>query len=222
MTETATGIVLVVLGYLAGSIPFGVVLGRFVLGVDVRKVGSGNIGATNVARAGGKKLGVVVLLLDALKAIVPILVARAIFAGSDREQLWTVAVAVSAFVGHLFPVWLRFKGGKGVATGVGIFLVLAPWAALAGIVTYAVAYATTRVSSVGSLAGTAVCTLGAFVSHGWTHPVSWAGVAIAALIFVRHHENIRRLFRGEEKRLGAPPVPPSGGTGTRSGSDRVE
>ncbi len=200
MSETTLGIVLVVVGYLAGSIPWGVVLGKLLLGVDVRTVGSGNIGATNVARAGGKRLGVIVLVLDAAKAIVPILVARALLGGTPRGEVWIVSVALAAFIGHLFPVWLGFKGGKGVATGLGIFLVLSPWAAVAGIVTYAAAYGATRISSVGSLAGTAVCMLGTFVANGWTSPVSWAGVALAALIVLRHHENIRRLLAGEEQR----------------------
>jgi glycerol-3-phosphate acyltransferase PlsY len=201
MSETALGVVLVAAGYLLGSIPFGVVLTRLTTGVDVRTVGSGNIGATNVARAGGKKLGIAVLLLDAAKAIVPILVTRALFRGSPDQALWTVAVALSAFVGHLFPVWLGFKGGKGVATGLGIFLVLSPWAAVAGVVTYAAAYGTTRISSVGSLAGTAVCCLGTFVAYGWTSPIPWAGLVLALLIVVRHQENIRRLLRGDEKRM---------------------
>jgi glycerol-3-phosphate acyltransferase PlsY len=201
VSDTILGLGLVVAGYLSGSIPFGVLLGRFVLGVDVRHVGSGNIGATNVARAGGKKVGIAVLLLDALKAIVPILVARSLLGGRPAAELWTVLVALAAFVGHLFPVWLGFKGGKGVATGLGIFLVLAPWAAIAGVVTYLAAYGATRISSVGSLAGTAVCALGTFVVHGWTSPVSWAGLALAVLILVRHRENISRLVRGEEKRM---------------------
>ena len=201
MSETALGALLVAAGYLLGSIPWGVLLTRLTTGVDVRTVGSGNIGATNVARAGGKKLGIAVLLLDAAKAIVPVLATRALLRGSPREELWTVAVALAAFVGHLFPVWLGFKGGKGVATGLGIFIVLSPWAALAGIITYAVAYGVSRISSVGSLAGTAVCTLGTFVAYGWTSPISWAGVALAVLIVVRHQENIRRLVRGDEKRM---------------------
>lgn len=201
MSAGVLGPVLVVLGYLAGSIPFGVLLARRFAGVDVRTVGSGNIGATNVARAGGKKLGIAVLLLDTVKAVVPILAARALLAGAPGAEGWVVAVAVAAFCGHLFPVWLGFKGGKGVATGLGIFLVLAPWAALGGIVVYAAAYAATRVSSVGSLAGTTVCALGGFVTHGLRSPVSWAGLVIAALIFLRHRENIRRLVRGEEKKV---------------------
>jgi glycerol-3-phosphate acyltransferase PlsY len=191
---------MVAVGYLAGSIPFGFVLGRVVLGVDVRKVGSGNIGGTNVARAGGKRLGFAVIVLDAAKAILPVIVAQRLFEGVPRGDVWIVAVAVAAFTGHLFPVWLGFKGGKGVATAVGIFLVLAPYAALAGLVTYVVAYYATRISSVGSLSGTAVATLGMFVQFGWTSPVSWAGLVIALLIVVRHHENIRRILSGEEKK----------------------
>ncbi len=200
MSPTALGILLVAAGYLMGSIPFGFVLGRVVLGVDVRTVGSGNIGGTNVARAGGKKLGTAVVVLDAFKAVVPVVLARRLLAGAPAGEVWMVVVAVATFSGHLFPVWLGFRGGKGVATAVGIFLVLAPWAALAGLVTYGVAYAATRISSVGSLAGTAVCTAGAFVQHGWTSPIPWAGLVIALLIVVRHHENIRRILSGEEKR----------------------
>lgn len=200
MSSAALGLVLALAGYLAGSIPFGYLVGRFVLGVDVRKIGSGNIGGTNVARAGGKKLGVAVVALDALKAIVPILLARRLFAGDPRADLWTVVVAVAAFVGHLFPVWLGFKGGKGVATGLGIFLVLAPWGALAGGAAYAVTYAATRISSLGSLVGTTTCTVVAFVLHGPRSPFAWAGLALGALIVLRHRENIRRLLSGEEKR----------------------
>lgn len=200
MSATILGVLLVAVGYLMGSIPFGFVLGRVVLGVDVRTVGSGNIGGTNVARAGGKKLGFAVVVLDAVKAIVPVVIARRLLAHVPAGEIWMVLVAVAAFSGHLFPVWLGFRGGKGVATALGIFLVLAPWAALAGIVTYTVAYAASRLSSVGSLAGTAVCTAGAFVQHGWTSPISWACLVIALLIVVRHHENIRRILSGEEKR----------------------
>ncbi len=199
MSATALGLLLAAAGYLAGSIPFGYVIGRVALGVDVRKVGSGNIGGTNVARAGGKKLGVTVIALDALKAIVPILVARTLLAGTPLADLWVVVVAVAAFVGHLFPVWLGFKGGKGVATALGIFVVLAPWAALAGVAAYAIAYAATRISSVGSLTGTAACAIGTFVTYGPRSPVAWAGIVLALLIVLRHRDNIRRLLSGEEK-----------------------
>jgi acyl phosphate:glycerol-3-phosphate acyltransferase len=204
MTETGLGILLVVAGYLAGSIPFGYVLGRVVLGVDVRKVGSGNIGATNVARAGGRKMGIAVVILDAAKAIVPILVARAVLAGRDggapRAELWVMAVAVAAFAGHLFPVWLGFRGGKGVATAFGIFLVLAPLGALAGALAYGIAYGASRISSVGSLSGCVVCAVATFALNGPARPVSWAAVVLSGLIVLRHRANIRRLLSGEEKR----------------------
>jgi glycerol-3-phosphate acyltransferase PlsY len=200
VSETALGALLVAAGYLAGSIPFGWVLGRLLLGVDVRTVGSGNIGATNVARAGGRKLGIVVVLLDAAKAIVPILVARRLLGAAPDAEAWSVGVAVAAFVGHLFPVWLRFRGGKGVATAFGIFVVLAPWGALAGAIGYAIGYGATRISSVGSLSGTLACAATAFVVGGTGSPVSWAAVVLALLIVLRHRDNIRRLLSGEEKR----------------------
>ncbi len=213
MIPVVQGAALVAAGYLAGSIPFGYVLGRLLLGVDVRTLGSGNIGATNVARAGGKALGVVVVFLDAAKAMVPILLARALWAGSalgarDAGSLglsrgaeaWVVAVALAAFLGHLFPVWLRFRGGKGVATGLGIFLVLAPWGALAGAAAWGIAFAATRISSVGSLVGTAVCVATAFALNGPSRPISWAAVALGLLVLLRHGDNIRRLLSGEEKR----------------------
>jgi glycerol-3-phosphate acyltransferase PlsY len=200
VSDVLLAAILVAVGYLAGSIPFGYVVGRLVLGVDVRTVGSGNIGGTNVARAGGKGLGVAVIVLDALKAVVPVLLARHFLGAGARADLLVVAVAVAAFVGHLFPVWLGFKGGKGVATALGIFVVLAPWAALAGIVVYAIAYAATRISSVGSLAGTAACATATFLLHGPASAISWAGVALAALIVLRHRENIRRILSGEERR----------------------
>jgi glycerol-3-phosphate acyltransferase PlsY len=200
VSDVVLAALLVAGGYLAGSIPFGYVVGRLVLGVDVRKVGSGNIGGTNVARAGGKGLGITVVVLDALKAVVPVLLARRFLGAGPRADLLVVAVAVAAFVGHLFPVWLGFKGGKGVATALGIFVVLAPWAALAGVAAYLLAYGATRISSVGSLAGTAACAIGTFALNGASSAVSWAGVALAALIVLRHRENIRRLLSGEEKR----------------------
>ncbi len=200
MSGAALGTLLVAAGYLTGSIPFGLLLGRAALGIDVRTIGSGNIGATNVARAGGRKLGAAVIMLDAAKAIMPILVARALLGDTGGAEIWVVAVALAAFLGHLFPVWLGFKGGKGVATALGIFAVLAPWAALAAVVAYAVAYGATRISSVGSLSGTAVAAITAFALRGWRSPVAWAGVALAALIVLRHRDNIRRLLSGEEKR----------------------
>ncbi len=201
MSDTALGILLVALAYLSGSVPYGFLLGRLVAGVDVRTVGSGNIGATNVARAGGRALGLVVLVLDVLKAVLPILLAQRVLKGEPAAQRWVTAVAVTAFAGHLFPVWLRFKGGKGVAPGLGIFVVLAPWAAFAGVLAYAALYGLTRISSLGSLSGTAVACAGAFLLRGPESPIPWAGLVIALLIVWRHRDNLRRLVRGEEKRM---------------------
>jgi len=201
LSATAEGLALVAAGFLSGSIPFGYLLGRLFLGVDVRKVGSGNIGATNVARAGGMKMGMVVLLLDVAKAVAPMLAARALLAGDPRADLWVPLVGVAAFLGHLFSPWLGFHGGKGVATGLGVFLVLSPWAALAALAGYAVAYGATRMSSLGSLVGTAACAAVTFVRAGPSHPAAWAAAVIAALIFVRHRSNIQRMIRGEERKM---------------------
>jgi glycerol-3-phosphate acyltransferase PlsY len=197
MNDTVLGPILVVAGYLSGSIPFGLVLARLLLDVDVRQVGSGNIGATNAARAGGRLLGAAVLVLDALKAVLPIVLTRLLLGRGPHGDLWVMAVAVAAFAGHLFPVWIGFKGGKGVATGLGIFLVLAPWAALAGLATWVGVYLATRISSVGSLAGSLVCVLAGFYLLGFT-PIAWGCAAVGALIWWRHRENIGRLVRGEE------------------------
>jgi len=199
VSTNALGLVLVVAGYLAGSIPFGLVLARVFLGVDVRTVGSGNIGGTNVARV-NKKLGVATILLDALKGVVPVIVARRLLAGAPAGDLWVMGVAIAAFVGHVWTIWLRFQGGKGVATAVGIFFVLAPWAALFGLLTWAATYLVTRISSLGSLAGTVVCVVGTLWVLGPGSPVAWSAVVIGVLIFVRHRENIRRILTGEEKR----------------------
>ncbi len=205
-----TLVLLTVVGYLIGSIPFGVVVTRLTTGKDVRTVGSGNIGASNVARAAGKKAGVVTMLLDAAKASIPMLVAQHWFAadGAAAADLAAVVVGFAAFIGHIFPVWLRFKGGKGVATGLGVFVVFSPVGSLLAVVTFGVLFAVTRIPAVGSLAGTIVCAAGAIVhvarnyeGHWWESPISWAAIVIALLIIVRHRANIARLVRGTENKV---------------------
>jgi glycerol-3-phosphate acyltransferase PlsY len=188
---------LVVLGYLSGSIPFGLILVRAVRGVDVRAQGSGNIGATNVARVAGKGLGVLVLVLDALKGALPVALARAVDAG----PLLPAAVGLAAFVGHVAPPWLGFRGGKGVATALGVLAVLAPWAALAGAVTYGIVLAAVRISSVGSLLAGVVA-----VAVAWLVPgTPLAAAALTSVLFAAmlwtHRGNIGRLLR-----RGEPPV----------------
>ncbi|ATB36723.1 glycerol-3-phosphate acyltransferase [Cystobacter fuscus] len=188
---------LLLLGYLAGSIPFGVLLTRWVRGVDVRQSGSGNIGATNVTRVAGKKLGAVVLVLDALKGALAVGLALWLLPGEPRMH---AAVGLAAFLGHVYPVWLKLQGGKGVATALGVLVVLVPLAALSAAFVYAGLVAAWRVSSVGSLAGGVT----AVVVAALTAPsLEYAG--LSALLFVlilwTHRGNIHRLLRRTERRF---------------------
>ena len=184
----------IAIAYLCGSIPFGLLVARALTGKDVRTVGSGNIGATNVARAAGKPAAIATLVLDALKGLAPVLLA-ARFA-ETASPLLVPACAVAAVVGHCFPVWLRFRGGKGVATGLGVSLALAPWAALGGGLTWLGLYKLLRISSVGSLAGVAVALVVAAFTADRFAVYGLAGVAV--IILVRHAPNIRRLLRRQE------------------------
>jgi glycerol-3-phosphate acyltransferase PlsY len=193
-------ILLVAAAYLLGSVPFGLVLAR-AKGIDPRKVGSGNIGASNVTRAAGKGLGIATLVLDAAKAAVMMLLTRALLAGDPHVETWAMAVGVAAFVGHIFPVWLGFKGGKGVATGLGVFAVAAPWAALVAVGAFGVAFGLTRVAAVGSLVGTAVCVAGVFAMHGAASPVPWIGLVVGLLVLWRHRSNVERLLKGVEHKV---------------------
>ena len=199
MSTNALGALFVAVGYLSGSVPYGLLLARLFLGVDVRSVGSGNIGGTNVARV-DKKLGAATIVLDILKAVIPLLVAKRVLAGAPHHDYWVMGVAVAAFAGHVYPVWLGFKGGKGVASGFGVYLVLAPWLALAGVATWAGTWLLTRMSSLGSLLGTVVFVVGMVATLGPTHPLTFSAFAIGGIIFQRHTENIRRILSGEERK----------------------
>jgi acyl phosphate:glycerol-3-phosphate acyltransferase len=181
--------------YLAGSIPFGVVVAR-AKGVDLRKIGSGNIGATNVARALGKGWAVAVLACDAAKGFVPVWLGRHL-----GLPAWAIALAgLAAIVGHMFTIFLRGRGGKGVATSLGVALALSPLAALLGFGVYVVLFAATRLSSLGSLLG--VWTFSLFFTFHDAPAAPLVGLALggAALVTLRHRQNIGRLVRGEEKR----------------------
>jgi glycerol-3-phosphate acyltransferase PlsY len=188
---------LLLAAYLFGAIPFGLLLGKYVGGVDVRAAGSGNIGATNVARSAGKVLGLVTLLLDAAKGATPVLVARHVL---DQPVEVVAAAGVAAVVGHVFPIYLRFKGGKGVATGLGVFLALSPLATLAAALAFAVVFGLTRLVSPGSLAGAAAL-VGAILYLGEPRPVLVASISVTGLIFARHSGNIRRLLTRSENRV---------------------
>ncbi len=183
------------LAYLLGSIPFGVVVTRLMGLGDVRQIGSGNIGATNVLRTGNKPAAAATLILDAAKGGIAVLIARAMV-GEDAAQL----AALASFLGHLFPVWLGFKGGKGVATFLGILLALAWPVGLMACATWAIAAAISRISSVSALAASAL-TPGFLAFAGHSDAVILT-VILAVLVWIRHAANIRRLSDGTEPKIG--------------------
>jgi len=191
LSISMTLVAIPVAAYVLGSIPFGLILAELFGGGDVRKAGSGNIGATNVARVAGKKLGAVVLLLDALKGAAPVLAARFLVEG----QWWHAAVAIAAVLGHVFPVWLKFKGGKGVATAGGALAVLLPYSAAAGFAVWALVMLVMRVSSVGSLLGAAVA-VGFLVYR----PIEYPELAVVFLLLMlfTHRSNLKRLINRQE------------------------
>lgn len=195
--------------YLLGSIPTGFLLVRAFRHQDIRTVGSGNIGATNVLRSGGKGLGAATFLLDVLKGAAAVwmgaLAFRYLAMASPPRDVEALA-ALFAVIGHMFPVWLGFRGGKGVATGFGVFLVAAPWAALSAIGVFAVILAITRFVSLSSIVAAASFPVFAwFMVTGYRPPFFMAvQIVVALLIILKHHQNIRRLLSGTEHRLGAP------------------
>lgn len=191
-------------GYLLGSIPFGVILTRLVTGEDVRSIGSGNIGATNVLRTGRKDLAFATLILDAGKGAAALLIARHLF---NSEVAGAIAGG-AAFLGHLFPVWLGFKGGKGVATFFGLLLAAAwPLGLLAGA-TWLLVAGLFRMSSLAALIAAVAAPIYAVLplaALGLPVPTPIAALSVftAVLIWIRHHENIARLLKGTEPRIGA-------------------
>jgi glycerol-3-phosphate acyltransferase PlsY len=196
------------LAYLLGSIPFGYILVRVFRRQDIRSVGSGNIGATNVIRSGAKGLGAATFVLDVLKGSTAVwlgaLLASSLAPTFDPRNAQAVA-ALFAVIGNMFPVWLRFKGGKGVSTGFGVFLVSAPWAALAAIALFLIVLAISRIVALGSIVAAA-----SFPFFAWTlgsgdrSPLCVAvQFAVALLIVLRHRQNIRRMLAGTESRIGA-------------------
>jgi len=200
-------------GYLLGSIPFGMIATRLGGAGDIRKVGSGNIGATNVLRTGRRDLAAITLIGDGGKGAVAALLAYFIVLRRSDHDTAQVAAALAggaAFLGHLFPVWLRFRGGKGVATFFGTMIAIAWWppvGLMAGATWIVVAFLF-RMSSLAALAAAALAPLYAFALHAG-YPVICASVFMAVLIFIRHHENIARLLKGEEPKIGgASKAPP--------------
>ena len=189
--------VLPVLSYLIGAIPFGLVVGKFA-GIDVREHGSKNIGATNVSRTLGKKLGFLTLVLDVLKGLLPMAAASFLLASHPSADIYVSGCGIAAVCGHMFPVYLGFKGGKGVATGLGVFLYLSPMAILFSLLVFVGAVAFTGFVSAGSLLASGLFPLWLYFLGADSVIIIAAGV-VALLIWLKHHENIGRLLRGEEK-----------------------
>jgi glycerol-3-phosphate acyltransferase PlsY len=185
----------ILIGYAFGSVPFAFLLARRV-GIDVRVAGSGNVGAANVLRTTGTPLGVMVMSLDILKGVATVLLA----AGLEGRQSAMAAAGAAAVVGHIYPVWLRFHGGKGVAVAAGVFSVLAPVATVAAAAVFLILVWATRVISLGSVAATVALPSAALIA-GEPAPVSGAAIGCAALILFRHRANLRRIFSGTEQRV---------------------
>lgn len=212
MNSITICILVAVFAYLIGSIPFSLLIAKWVKGVDLRTVGSGNIGATNVGRAIGYKWGLLALVCDALKGLVPTLLLP-LLAGIERHPLhvhFMVIAGVMAILGHLFPVWLWFKGGKGVATALGVAAILSPGGTLAACVVFILLMVWKRVVSIGSIGAAATFATYQLIQFGtelWT-PHQWSlglfSLLAPVLIIVMHRSNIQRLLRGEEPSLGTP------------------
>jgi acyl phosphate:glycerol-3-phosphate acyltransferase len=194
--------------YLLGSIPFGFMLVRLFLKEDIREKGSGNIGATNVIRSGGKKLGILTFVLDVCKGFLAVWIASRIalapgLAAATLQNAEALA-AFCAILGHIYTIWLRFKGGKGVATALGVFLALAPLAALAGLVVFIVVFATTKYVSLASiLAAIAFPVFAMLLPHVAYSPwLTAVTVIVPIIVIAKHHQNISRLLKGTEYRFG--------------------
>src|SRR5262245_22840671 len=189
-------VVLVVLAYLLGSVPSGYLVGKFA-GVDVRKFGSGNIGATNVARAMGKRKGIFTLIADATKGFAPVLIGMKLAV----TPAGLACIAAAAFIGHIYPVFLKFHGGKGVATALGTLLALAPLAVLALLALFGAVIFTSRIVSLSAIVAALAAPLVLWLFYQ-PPPIVGLGFLYAALILFRHRDNIARLRAGTEPRFG--------------------
>jgi glycerol-3-phosphate acyltransferase PlsY len=216
MNEFASGLGLVLAAYLAGATPFGYLAGRIVGKFDIRQHGSGNIGATNVGRVLGTRWGILVFVLDLLKGLLPVAFLPPLFFSPANPDCihWHVAAGIATVFGHMFPCWLGFRGGKGVATALGVVAWLAPWPTAAAAGMFALAFLAWRIVSLASILGSitfAVCELArvwpaVFSREHWS--LTGFSLLVPALIVLRHRSNIGRLMRGEEKKFGSEAKPP--------------
>ena len=186
-----------VIGYLVGAIPFGLVVSKMV-GIDVRTEGSRNIGATNVSRVLGKKLGFITLLCDCLKGLLPMYLAAIFLPESELKETIVALTGVMAVLGHMFPIYLKFRGGKGVATGMGVLLYLSPLAIAISLAVFVVTVALTGFVSAGSLIASGLIPLWLYLL-GASKTTIIVAACVAFFIWLKHHENINRLLHGEEK-----------------------
>lgn len=187
---------LIAFAYFIGSIPFGLLFGRLLADVDVREFGSGNIGATNVNRVLGRKLGAFTLMADVLKGLVPVVLAQ-ILLGDPLQAAW---VGVAAFIGHVFPIYLKFHGGKGVATAFGVILPIAFWSGIIGLVVWILVVRISKVSALGALVASLTIPITAFfLSNDWRLAAILLGMM--AIVIYRHKENIQRMKVGKENAL---------------------
>ena len=193
------------LAYLLGSIPFGYLLVLLFRKQDIRETGSGNIGATNVARSGAKFLGILTLALDLLKGFVAVRIAHHLAPGaSGHPSALMMAAAVVAVLGHVYPVWLGFKGGKGVASALGVFLAFAPWAGLASFTIFVLLVLITRYVSLASIIASAVIPIFAMLTVPDRSPAFLFTIFfLPVLVIAKHYANIRRLLQGTENRMGS-------------------
>ena len=204
-----TGALTTILAYLLGSIPSGYLIVRWQKGVDVRSTGSGSTGATNVMRNLGVVGFVVTFLLDVGKGIFAVLLASHVTSPSggwiplSGNPVWIAWASIAAILGHCFPVWLKFRGGKGVATGVGVFIALAPMQVVLVLLVFAIVVAISRYISLGSIVGTAAFPLLVYLMQHPPMPIVWGAAAGALLIIVMHHGNIGRLLKGTENKVGS-------------------
>ena len=193
-------VITIIIGYFLGSIPVGYLIVNAKTGGDIRKTGSGGTGATNVSRRAGKGAGILTLALDALKGSAAVIIATAVVGDTNHAAWWIGIAGIAAMLGHIFPVWLGFRGGKGVATGVGVFLVLAPVAVFISGLLFVIIVVFTRYVSLGSMLGAVAVPAFAWLLNYGT-PLVFTTLFGAALIIYAHRQNIQRLITGTENKF---------------------